>query len=87
MRNVLSSQLEEYKRTNSQKSISEMKKSLDILTKTYGSSITSNVSSSADGSSNVISSAIESAYNAIEKENRNKAEITQAVKNVIANML
>lgn len=87
MRNVLSSQLEEYKRTNSRKSLNKIKSSLDTLKETYGETMTSQASSATDGSSNVINSAMESAYTAIGRSTRNKAEICESVKNVIANML
>lgn len=87
MRNVLSSQLEEYKRTNSKKSLNKIKSSLETLKQTYGETMTSQVSSATDGSSNAINSAIESAEMAIGRSTRSKVEICESVKNVVANML
>lgn len=87
MRNVLQSQLDEYKRTNSRKSLNKIKSSIEILKETYGESMTSQPSSATDGSSNAINSAMESAEAAINRSTRSKAEITESVKNIIANML
>ena len=87
MRNVLTSQLEEYKRTNSKKSLNKIKSSLDTLKETYGETMTSQASSATEGSSNAVNSAMESAYNAIGRSKKSKAEISESVKNVISNML
>ncbi len=87
MRNVLKSQLEEYKRTNSKKSLDKMKSSIDILEQSYGETMTSQPSSASEGSSNAINSAMESAKTALNRSTRNKNEITTSVQNIISNML
>lgn len=87
MRNVLKSQLEEYKRTNSKKSLDKIKSSINILEESYGETMTSQPSSATDGSSNAINSAMESAKAALNRSTRNKSEITTSVQNIIANML
>ena len=87
MRNVLKSQLEEYKRTNSKKSLDKIKSSIATLEESYGQTMTSQPSSSCEGSSNAINSAMESAKAALNRSTRNKNEITTSVGNIIANML
>lgn len=86
MKNVLKSQLEEYKRTNSRKSMNKIKSSLDLISESYGSSIASDVSSSTEGGGNAINSAVESANVALSRSTRNKSEIVQSVQNIVSNM-
>lgn len=87
MRNVLTSQLEEYKRTNSKESLENIKSSIDTLEDTYGKTMTSQPSSACEGSSNAINSAMEAAKAALNREPRSKIEICESVKNIVSNML
>lgn len=87
MRNVLSSQLEEYKRSNSKESLEKIKSSIETLEQSYGQTMTSQASSATEGSSNAINSAMESAKAALNREPRSKVEICESVKNIVANML
>lgn len=87
MKNVLKSQLEEYKRTNSKKSLNKMKSSIDTIGESYGSGLSSSASSAGEGSSNALNSAIVAANTALSRSTRNKAEITESVQNIISNMM